>query len=149
MESLNTVILDMKKELERYSRRPDAKPYIVNKLKEKIAALENCVDLNDSRVDNQLLILLRDTIYKALYVDRPADALIIGMRLTDRSRIERIALADMIYSKRLDDPQTDLYELLQIAECDRRAIDAHDFAAAPSARFVFDHIIEGLDNYKA
>lgn len=50
-------------ELARYRRRTDAKPYVVNKLREQIAALENCVDLNDSKVDNQLLILLRDTLY--------------------------------------------------------------------------------------
>ena len=28
-------------ELARYRQRPDAKPYVINKLKEQIAALEN------------------------------------------------------------------------------------------------------------
>lgn len=57
METLETIKLDKMQELARYRRRPDAKPYVINKLKEQIAALENCVDLNDSKVDNQLLIL--------------------------------------------------------------------------------------------
>ena len=60
METLETIKLDKMQELARYRQRPDAKPYVINKLKEQIAALENCVDLNDSKVDNQLLILLRD-----------------------------------------------------------------------------------------
>ena len=77
-------------ELARYRQRPDAKPYVINKLKEQIAALENCVDLNDSKVDNQLLILLRDTLYKALHVEEPADVLIVGMRLTNRPEIGRV-----------------------------------------------------------
>lgn len=67
METLETIKLDKMQELARYRQRPDAKPYVINKLKEQIAALENCVDLNDSKVDNQLLILLRDTLYKALH----------------------------------------------------------------------------------
>ena len=94
METLETIRLSKQQELARYRQRADAKPYVVNKLKEQIAALENCVDLNDSKVDNKLLILLRDTLYKALYVEGRADALIIGMRLTNRSEIERA-----LYSK--------------------------------------------------
>lgn len=78
METLETIKLDKMQELARYRRRTDAKPYVVNKLREQIAALENCVDLNDSKVDNQLLILLRDTLYKALYVEDRADVLIVG-----------------------------------------------------------------------
>ena len=127
-------------ELARYRQRTDAKPYIVNKLKEQVAALEHCVDLNDSRVDNQLLILLRDTLYKALYVEDRADALIIGMRLTNRSEIGRVDLADLVYSTKLDDPQTGLYELLEIGRCIRNDKDV--------ARLTFRHIIDGLDNFK-
>lgn len=48
MENLETIRLSKQQELARYRQRPDAKPYVVNKLKEQIAALENCVDLNDS-----------------------------------------------------------------------------------------------------
>ena len=138
METLETIKLDKMQELARYRRRPDAKPYVVNKLKEQIAALENCVDLNDSKVDNQLLILLRDTLYKALYVENRADVLIVGMRLTNQ--IERVDLADLVYSTKLDDPQTGLYELLEIGRCIRS-----DKAVA---RLTFRHILEGLDNFK-
>lgn len=88
------------------SSAADAKPYVINKLKEQIAALENCVDLNDSKVDNQLLILLRDTLYKALYVEGRADVLIVGMRLNNRPEIERVDLVDLVYSTKLNDPQT-------------------------------------------
>lgn len=140
METLETIKLDKMQELARYRQRTDAKPYIVNKLKEQVAALEHCVDLNDSRVDNQLLILLRDTLYKALYVEDRADALIIGMRLTNRSEIGRVDLADLVYSTKLDDPQTGLYELLEIGRCIRS-----DKAVA---RLTFRHILEGLDNFK-
>ena len=117
------VIADTKKELEA-----------------QIAALENCVDLNDSKVDNQLLILLRDTLYKALYVENRADVLIVGMRLTNHPEIERVDLADLVYSTKLDDPQTGLYELLEIGRCIRS-----DKAVA---RLTFRHILEGLDNFK-
>ena len=140
METLETIKLDKMQELARYRQRTDAKPYIVNKLKEQVAALEHCVDLNDSRVDNQLLILLRDTLYKALYVEDRADALIIGMRLTNRSEIGRVDLADLVYSTKLDDPQTGLYELLEIGRCIRNDKDV--------ARLTFRHILEGLDNFK-
>lgn len=140
METLETIKLDKMQELARYRRRTDAKPYVVNKLREQIAALENCVDLNDSRVDNQLLILLRDTLYKALNVEGRADALIIGMRLTNRPEIERVDLVDLVYSTKLDDPQTGLYELLEIGRCIRS-----DKAVA---RLTFRHILEGLDNFK-
>lgn len=140
METLETIKLDKMQELARYRRRPDAKPYVINKLKEQIAALENCVDLNDSKVDNQLLILLRDTLYKALYVEAPADALIVGMRLTNRPEIERVDLADLVYSTKLNDPQTGLYELLEIGRCIRNDKDV--------ARLTFRHIIDGLDNFK-
>lgn len=140
METLETIKLDKMQELARYRQRTDAKPYIVNKLKEQVAALEHCVDLNDSRVDNQLLILLRDTLYKALYVEDRADALIIGMRLTNRSEIGRVDLADLVYSTKLDDPQTGLYELLEIGRCIRNDKDV--------ARLTFRHIIDGLDNFK-
>lgn len=105
MENLETIKLSKQQELARYRRRTDAKPYVVNKLREQIAALENCVDLNDSKVDNQLLILLRDTLYKALYVENRADVLIVGMRLTNHPEIERVDLADLVYSTKLDDPQ--------------------------------------------
>lgn len=98
------------------------------------------MDLNDSKVDNQLLILLRDTLYKALYVEDRADVLIVGMRLTNRPEIERVDLADLVYSTKLDDPQTDLYELLEIGRCIRS-----DKAVA---RLTFRHILEGLDNFK-
>lgn len=140
METLETIRLSKQQELARYRQRPDAKPYVVNKLKEQIAALENCVDLNDSKVDNQLLILLRDTLYKALYVEDRADALIIGMRLTNRSEIGRVDLADLVYSTKLNDPQTGLYELLEIGRCIRNDKDV--------ARLTFRHIIDGLDNFK-
>lgn len=140
MENLQTIILSKQQELARYRQRPDAKSYVVNKLREQIAALENCVDLSDSRVDNQLLILLRDTLYKALNVEGRADALIIGMRLTNRPEIERVDLADLVYSTKLDDPQTGLYELLEIGRCIRNDKDV--------ARLTFRHIIEGLDNFK-
>ena len=98
------------------------------------------MDLNDSRVDNQLLILLRDTLYKALYVEDRADVLIVGMRLTDRPQIERVDLADLVYSTKLGDPQPGLYELLDIGRCiltDRSV-----------AKMSFHHIIEGLDRFK-
>lgn len=140
METLETIRLSKQQELARYRQRPDAKPYVVNKLKEQIAALENCVDPNDSKVDNQLLILLRDTLYKALYVEDRADALIIGMRLTNRSEIGRVDLADLVYSTKLNDPQTGLYELLEIGRCIRNDKDV--------ARLTFRHILEGLDNFK-
>ena len=140
METLETIKLDKMQELARYRQRTDAKPYIVNKLKEQVAALEHCVDLNDSRVVNQLLILLRDTLYKALYVEDRADALIIGMRLPNRSEIGRVDLADLVYSTKLDDPQTGLYELLEIGRCIRNDKDV--------ARLTFRHIIDGLDNFK-
>ena len=140
MENLETIRLSKQQELARYRQRPDAKSYIVNKLKEQIAALEHCVDLNDSKVDNMLLILLRDTLYKALNVENRADVLIIGMRLTNRPEIERGDLADLVYSTKLDDPQTGLYELLEIGRCIRS-----DKAVA---RLTFRHILEGLDNFK-
>ena len=140
MENLETIKLSKQQELARYRRRTDAKPYVVNKLREQIAALENCVDLNDSKVDNQLLILLRDTLYKALYVENRADVLIVGMRLTNHPEIERVDLADLVYSTKLDDPQTGLYELLEIGRCIRS-----DKAVA---RLTFRHILEGLDNFK-
>lgn len=127
-------------ELARYRQRPDAKPYVINKLKEQIAALENCVDLNDSKVDNQLLILLRDTLYKALHVEEPADVLIVGMRLTNRPEIGRVDLADLVYTTKLEDPQKDLYELLEIGRCIR--------SDKGVARLTFRHIIDGLDNFK-
>ncbi len=114
---------------------------LLNKLTEQIAALEHCVDLADSRVDNQLLILLRDTLYKALYVEDRADVfLIVGMRLTDRPQIERVDLADLVYSAKLGDPQPGLYELLDIGRCilTDRAV----------AKMSFHHIIEGLDRFK-
>lgn len=148
METLETVKLSKQQELARYRQRPDAKPYIVNKLRAQIEALEHCVDLNDGAIDVQLLILLRDTIWKALNVENRADALIVGMRLTDKPTIERIALADLVYSTRLEDPQQGLYELLEIGLCDRRAIAAHDKTQSPSARYAFDLILEGLDNFK-
>lgn len=148
MENLEIVKLAKRQELARYRQRPDAKPHIINKLAAQIDALEHCVDLDDSRVDNRLLILLRDTLYKALHVENRADALIVGMRLTDKPTIERIALADLVYSTRLEDPQQGLYELLEIGLCDRRAIAAHDKAQSPSARYAFDLILEGLDNFK-
>ncbi len=148
METLETVKLSKQQELARYGQRPDAKSYVIRKLEEQIKALENCVDLNDSAVDNQLLILLRDTLYKALHVENRADALIVGMRLTDKPTIERIALADLVYSARLEDPQQGLYELLEIEQCDRRAVAAHDKTQSPSARYAFDLILEELDNFK-
>lgn len=148
METLETIKLSKQQELARYRLRPDAKSRIIKKLEEQIAALERCVDLNDSRVDNQLLILLRNTLYKALHVEAQDDVLIIGMRLTDSPEIKRIALADLVYSTKLDDPQTGLYELLEIERCDRHAIALRDKTKAPSARYVFDLILEGLDNAK-
>ena len=39
METLETIKLDKMQELARYRQRPDAKPYVINKLKEQIAAL--------------------------------------------------------------------------------------------------------------
>lgn len=140
MENLETIKLSKQQELARYRQRPDAKPYVINKLKEQIAALENCVDLNDSKVDNQLLILLRDTLYKALHVEEPADVLIVGMRLTNRSEIERVDLVDLVYTTKLEDPQKDLYELLEIGRCIR--------SDKGVARLTFRHIIDGLDNFK-
>ena len=140
MENLETIKLSKQQELARYRQRTDAMPYIVNKLKEQVAALEHCVDLNDSRVDNQLLILLRDTLYKALHAEDPADVLIVGMRLTNHPEIERVDLADLVYSTKLDDPQTGLYELLEIGRCIRNDKDI--------ARLTFRHIIDGLDNFK-
>lgn len=56
MENLETIKLSKQQELARYRQRPDAKPYVIKKLTEQIVALEHCVDLADSRVDNQLLI---------------------------------------------------------------------------------------------
>lgn len=140
METLETVKLSKMQELARYRQRLDAKTYVINKLESQIRALNNCVDLNDSRVDNQLLILLRDTLYKALYVEDRADVLIVGMRLTDRPQIERVDLADLVYSTKLGDPQPGLYELLDIGRCiltDRSV-----------AKMSFHHIIEGLDRFK-
>ncbi len=148
MENLETIKLSKQQELARYRHRPDAKPYVINKLEEQIKALENCVDLNDSSIDNRLLILLHNTIWKALNIENRDDALIIGMRLTDKPRIERIALADLVYSTRLEDPQQGLYELLEIEKCDRRAIAAHDKTQSPSAKYAFDMILENLDNFK-
>lgn len=148
METLETIKLSKQQELARYRQRPDAKPYIVNKLEAQIKALENCVDLNDSKVDNRLLILMRDTLYKALYVENRADVLIVGMRLTNKPTIERIALADLIYSARLEGPQQGLYELLEIGQCDRRAIAVHDKTQSPSAKYAFDMILENLDDFK-
>ena len=148
METLETVKLSKQQELARYRQRPEAKSYIVKKLGEQIEALENCVDLNDSGVDNQLLILLRDTIWKALNVENRDDALIIGMRLTSNPEIKRIGLADLIYTTKFDDPQKGLYELLEIEACDRRAIITHNPADSPSAKYAFDLILEGLDNVK-
>lgn len=147
METLQTIKLDKMQELARYRQRPDAKPYIVNKLEAQVQVLENCVDLNDSGVDNQLLMLLRDTMWKALHVENRADVLIVGMRLTDKPAIERVALADLIYSKKLEDPQKGLYELLEIRDCDRRALSA-DPRQAPSAKYAFDLILENLDHFK-
>ena len=140
MENLETIKLSKQQELARYRQRPDAKPYVIKKLTEQIAALDRCVDLADSRVDNQLLILLRDTLYKALYVEDRADVLIVGMRLTDSPQIERVDLADLVYSTKLGDPQPGLYELLDIGRCiltDRSV-----------AKMSFHHIIEGLDRFK-
>ncbi|WP_305155738.1 hypothetical protein [uncultured Alistipes sp.] len=148
METLETVKLSKQQELARYRQRPDAKPYVINKLEEQIKVLEHCVDLNDSGVDNRLLILLRDTLYKALYVENRDDALIVGMRLTSNPEIMRIGLADLIYTTKLDDQQKGLYELLEIEACDRRAIAAHDKTQSPSAKYVFDLILEGLDHFK-
>lgn len=148
METLETVKLSKQQELARYRQRPDAKPYVINKLEEQIKVLEHCVDLNDSGVDNRLLILLRDTLYKALYVENRDDALIVGMRLTSNPEIKRIGLADLIYTTKLDDQQKGLYELLEIEACDRRAIAAHDKTQSPSAKYVFDLILEGLDHFK-
>ena len=148
METLETIKLDKQQELARYRQRPDAKPYVINKLEEQIKALENCVDLNDSGVDNQLLILLRDTIWKALNVENRDDALIVGMRLTSNPEIKRIGLADLIYTTKFDDSQKGLYELLEIEACDRRAIITHNPADSPSAKYAFDLILEGLDHLK-
>lgn len=148
METLETIKLDKMQELARYRQRSDAKPYVINKLEEQIKVLEHCVDLNDSGVDNRLLILLRDTLYKALYVENRDDALIVGMRLTSNPEIKRIGLADLIYTTKFDDPQKGLYELLEIEACDRRAIAAHDKTQSPSARYAFDLILEGLDHFK-
>lgn len=140
METLETVKLSKMQELARYRQRLDVKTYVVNKLESQIRALNNCVDLNDSRVDNQLLILLRDTLFKALYVEDRADVLIVGMRLTAKPQIEQVDLVDLVYSTKLDDPQTGLYELLDIGRCilTDRAV----------AKMSFHHIIEGLDRFK-
>lgn len=140
METLETIKLDKMQELARYRQRSDAKPYIVVKLQSQIDALNNCVDLNDSKVDNQLLILLRDTLYKVLYVEDRADVLIVGIRLTDRPEIERVDLADLVYTTKLEDPQKGLYELLEIGRCIR--------SNKAVARLTFRHILEGLDNFK-
>lgn len=148
MENLETIKLSKQQELARYRQRPDARPYVIKKLTEQIAALEHCVDLADSRVDNQLLILLRDTLYKALHVEEPDDVLIIGMRLTNNPEIRRIGLADLIYSTKIDDPQKGLYELLEIQQCDQRGIAARDRTHTPCVRYAFDLIMEGLDNFK-
>ena len=136
METLQTIKLDKMQELTRYRQRPDAKPYVIRKLEEQIAALERCVDLNDSGVDNQLLILLRDTLWKALNVEGRDDALIIGLRLTNSPEIRSVALADIIYNPAMGDPQQCLYSLLNLEPSDFRG---HNFR----------HIIEGLENYKA
>ena len=61
------------------------------------------------------------------------------MRLTNHPEIERVDLADLVYSTKLDD-QTGLYELLEIGRCIRS-----DKAVA---RLTFRHILEGLDNFK-
>ena len=53
METLETIKLDKMRELARYRQRSDAKPYVINKLEEQIKALEHCVDLNDSKVNNR------------------------------------------------------------------------------------------------
>lgn len=135
MENLQTLKLDKMRELTRYRQRPDAKPYIVDKLQRQLAALENCVDLADSGVNNQLLLLLRDTIWKAMHVEGADDALIIGIRLTDRPQIRSIALADIIYNPALGDPQQDLYELLNLGPADLRS-------------HIFRILVEGIDNYK-
>lgn len=148
MENLETIKLSKQQELARYRQRPDAKPYVIKKLTEQIAALDRCVDLADSRVDNQLLILLRNTIYKAMHVEEPDDVLIIGMRLTNNPEIRRIGLADLIYSTKIDDPQKGLYELLEIQQCDQRGIAARDKTHTPCVRYAFDFILEGLDNFK-
>lgn len=149
METLETVKLSKQQELARYRQRPDAKPYIIKKLEEQIEALENCVDLNDSKVDNLLLILLRDTLYKAMYVEEPDDVLIVGMRLTSSPEIKRIGLADLIYTTKFDDPQKGLYELLEIDRCYWEDIALGKGREKPRNRYLFDHIIEGLDNFKA
>lgn len=52
-------------------------------------------------------------------VEEPADVLIVGMRLTNRSEIERVDLVDLVYTTKLEDPQKDLYELLEIGRCIR------------------------------
>ena len=148
MENLETIKLSKQQELARYRQRPDAKPYVIKKLTEQITALDRCVDLSDSRVDNQLLILLRDTLYKALHVEEPDDVLIIGMRLTNNPEIRRIGLADLIYSTKIDDPQKGLYELLEIPQCDQRGIAALDRTHTPCVRHAFDLIMEHLDNFK-
>ena len=49
METLETVKLSKMQELARYRQRLDAKTYVINKLESQIRALNNCVDLNDSR----------------------------------------------------------------------------------------------------
>lgn len=146
METLQTVLLDKKRELARYRLRPDAKPYVINKLEEQIKALENCVDLSDSGVDNQLLILLRNTLWQALCVEDKADVLIVGLRLTDSPTIRTIDLADLVYTKRLRDPQTGLYELLEIERCNWEAIALGKGREAPVNKYVFHHIVEGLND---
>mgnify|MGYP004425006839 CR=1 FL=1 len=133
METLETIKLDKMQELARYRQRPDAKPYVINKLKEQIAALENCVDLNDSKVDNHLFV-------RAFPSCLPADVLIVGMRLTNRPEIGRVDLADLVYTTKLEDPQKGLYELLEIGRCIR--------SNKAVARLTFRHILEGLDNFK-
>lgn len=140
METLETVKLSKMQELARYRQRLDAKTYVVNKLESQIRALNNCVDLNDSRVDNQLLILLRDTLFKALYVEDRADVLIVGMRLTAKPQIEQVDLVDLVYSTKLDDPQTGLYELLDIGRC--------ILTDQAVAKMSFRYILEGLDQFK-
>lgn len=147
METLETVKLDKQQQLARYRLRPDAKPHIIKKMEEQIKALDNCVDLNNSKVDNQLLITLRDTIYKAMYYDRPADALIIGIRLTKAPEIKVIDLADMIRTPLLGEEQLGLWEALEIERCEWEDIAIGAGRKARVNKFNFGHIIDGL-NYK-
>ncbi len=148
METLETIKLDLQQRLAYYRQRTDAKSHVIKKLEEQIKVLENCVDLNDSKVNNQLLILLRNTIYKAMYVENPADVLIVGIRLSNNPEIRHIDLADMVYSNKLDDGQPDLYRLLEIGRCDWEAIALGTCRQAPSNKYLFHMILENIDNYK-